>query len=83
MRECDIKRIADTVRDRKTIPGTRDEIRKNGYNLNIPRYVDSSDPVEKFDIYATIFGGIPNSEIDELQKYRNHIPFFARGVVCS
>lgn len=58
----------------KRFPVSRDEIRKNGYNLNIPRYVDSSDPVEKFDIYATIFGGIPNSEIDELQKYWNTFP---------
>lgn len=79
LRECDIKRIADTIRDRKTVPGysrtvSRDEIRQNGYNLNIPRYVDSSDPVEKFDIYATIFGGIPNSEIDELQKYWDTFP---------
>ncbi len=86
LRECDIKRIADTVRDRKTVPGysrtvSRDEIRQNGYNLNIPRYVDSSDPVEKFDIYATMFGGIPHSEIDELQKYWEHIPFFARRIV--
>lgn len=79
LRECDIKRIADTVRDRKTVPGysrtvSRDEIRQNGYNLNIPRYVDSSDPVEKFDIYATMFGGIPHSEIDELQKYWDTFP---------
>lgn len=79
LRECDIKRIADTVRDRKTIPGysrivSRDEIRQNGYNLNIPRYVDSSDPVEKFDIYATIFGSIPHSEINELQKYWDTFP---------
>lgn len=79
LRACDIKRIADTVRDRKTIPGfsrtvPRDEIRQNGYNLNIPRYVDSSDPVEQFDIYATMFGGIPNSEIDELQKYWDALP---------
>lgn len=79
LRECDIKRISDTVRDRKTIPGysrtvSRDEIRQNGYNLNIPRYVDSSDPVEKFDIYATMFGGIPHSEIDELQKYWDTFP---------
>lgn len=77
LRECDIKRIADTVRDRKTIPGysrtvSRDEIRQNGYNLNIPRYVDSSNPVEKFDIYATMFGGIPHSEIDELQNIGTH-----------
>lgn len=59
------------------IPGysrtvSRDEIRQNGYNLNIPRYVDSSDPVEKFDIYATMFGGIPHSEIDELQNIGTH-----------
>ena len=79
LRECDIKRIADTIRDRKTVPGysrtvSRDEIRQNGYNLNIPRYVDSSDPVEKFDIYATMFGGIPHSEIDELQKYWDTFP---------
>ena len=79
LRECDIKRIADTVRDRKTIPGysrtvSRDEIRQNGYNLNIPRYVDSSDPIEKFDIYATMFGGIPHSEINELQKYWDTFP---------
>lgn len=62
-----------------TVPGysrtvSRDEIRQNGYNLNIPRYVDSSDPVEKFDIYATMFGGIPHSEIDELQKYWDTFP---------
>lgn len=66
LRACDIKRIADTVRDRVTVPGfsrvvSRQEIRDNGYNLNIPRYVDSSEQAEKFDIYATMYGGIPNS----------------------
>ena len=79
LRACDIRRIADTVRDRKTISGysrtvSREEIRDNGYNLNIPRYVDSSEPVEKYDIYATMFGGIPNSEIDELQTYWDALP---------
>ncbi len=79
LRASDIRRIADTVRDRKSVPGysrtvSREEIRDNGYNLNIPRYVDSSEPTEKFDIYATMFGGIPNSEIDELQTYWNALP---------
>ena len=79
LRACDIRRIADTVRDRKSIPGfsrtvSREEIRDNGYNLNIPRYIDSSEPAEKFDIYATMFGGIPNSEIDELQTYWDALP---------
>ena len=88
LRECDIKRIADTVRDRKTIPGysrtvTRDEIRRNGYNLNIPRYVDSSEPVEKFDIYATMFGGIPNSEIDGLQRYWDTFPSLREELFVS
>lgn len=79
LRACDIKRIADTVRDRATVPGfsravSREEIRKNDYNLNIPRYVDSSEAPEQYDIYATVNGGIPCSEIDELKKYWNVMP---------
>ena len=74
LRACDVKKIADTYRERKEIPGfsrvvTRDEIRRNEYNLNIPRYVDSSEAPTKYDIYATMFGGIPNSEIADLSKY--------------
>lgn len=74
LRACDIKRIADTIRDRATIPGfsskvKRNKIRGNGYNLNIPRYVDSSEAAEPYDIYATMFGGIPESEINQLQTY--------------
>lgn len=79
LRACDIKKIADTVRDRKDIAGfskrvSREEIRTNGYNLNIPRYVDSSEVAEQYDIYATMFGGIPNTEIDALQKYWSAFP---------
>lgn len=79
LRACDIKKIADTVRDRKTIKGfsrsvNREEIRQNAYNLNIPRYVDSSEEADHYDIYATMFGGIPNSEIEDLQKYWDALP---------
>lgn len=79
LRACDIKKIADTVRCRKGIQGfskkvSREEIRQNGYNLNIPRYVDSSEAAEQYDIYATMFGGIPNTEIDALQKYWEALP---------
>ena len=79
LRACDIRRIADTVRDRRTTPGfsrtvSRDVIRQNGYNLNIPRYVDSSEAAEPYDIYATLFGGIPASEIDQLQRYWDAFP---------
>ena len=81
LRASDIKRIADAWSNRTDIPGfsrkvSRDEIRENGYNLNIPRYVDSSEAPEQYDIYATMFGGIPNSEIDQLQKYWDVLPEF-------
>lgn len=73
LRACDIKRITDTIKSRTTIDKfscvvSRDEIRSNDYNLNIPRYVDSSEKAESWDIYASMFGGIPNSEINELRE---------------
>ena len=79
LRACDVKKIADTYRERKEIIGfsrmvTRDEIRRNEYNLNIPRYVDSSEAPVKYDIYATMFGGIPNSEIADLREYWHAFP---------
>ena len=74
LRASDIKRIVDAIVVREDIPKfckkvTRDAIRANEYNLNIPRYVDSSDKGETWDIYASIFGGIPDSEIEELGEY--------------
>lgn len=70
----DIKKIVDSVAGKKTIEKysrlvSKQEIRENGYNLNLPRYVDSSDAAETWDIYATMFGGIPNSEIELLKDY--------------
>ena len=79
LRACDVKKIADTYRERKTIPGfsrvvSRDEIRRNEYNLNIPRYVDSSEAPVKYDIYSTMFGGVPNNEIADLKEYWDAFP---------
>lgn len=79
LRACDVKKIADTYCERKEISGysrvvTRDEIRRNEYNLNIPRYVDSNEAPTKYDIYSTMFGGIPNNEIADLGKYWGAFP---------
>lgn len=79
LRACDIKKIVDTIKNRCTIDKfsrvvTRDEIRSNDYNLNIPRYVDSSEKPESWNIYASMFGGIPNSEINELEDYWKVFP---------
>ena len=79
LRGCDIKKIVDTWVARKNIDKfskvvSRDEIRGNEYNLNIPRYVDSSEKAESWDIYASMFGGIPNVELDELAHYWTEFP---------
>lgn len=74
LRSSDIKRIADTIRERKDVPKyarvvSLDEIRENDFNLNIPRYVDSSAEPETWDTFASIFGGFPPAEIDALNEY--------------
>lgn len=74
-----IRRIVDAVIARGDIPHfarrvTKEEIRANGYNLNIPRYVDSAEEADTWDIYATICGGIPNEEIDRLHTYWEKFP---------
>ena len=79
LQASDIKRIADTVAERKDVPKfarvvSRSEIRSNEYNLNIPRYVDSSEAPESWDIYASMFGGIPKKEIEELYAYWQAFP---------
>lgn len=76
LRASDIKKIADTVISRTDVEKfsrkvSRDEIRANEYNLNIPRYVDSSGQAETWDLYASMFGGIPKSEIAALDAYWN------------
>ena len=79
LRSSDIKKIVDTVINRENIDKfsrvvTRDEIRQNDYNLNIPRYVDSSENVEIWDIFASMFGELPISEVDELREYWKAFP---------
>lgn len=79
LRSSDIRRIVDAYIARADLPKfsrkiSRDEIRKNEYNLNIPRYVDSSEGAESWDIYASMFGGIPMSEIDALSDYWKAFP---------
>ncbi|QNU61542.1 type I restriction-modification system subunit M [Vreelandella titanicae] len=75
----DIKRIVDAVINRESIDKfsqlvSKQTLRDNGYNLNIPRYVDSSAAAERWDLHATMQGGIPNSEIAELHQYWQAFP---------
>ena len=53
------------------------------YNLNIPRYVDSSEKGESWDIYASIFGGIPKSEIDDMEEYWAAFPSLKKEIFAE
>lgn len=79
LRASDIRRVVDCYINRSETPKfsrkvTRQEIRDNEYNLNLPRYIDSSDDPETWDIYSTIYGGMPESEVAQLQKYWEAFP---------
>jgi type I restriction enzyme M protein len=47
---------------------------KNDYNLNIPRYIDSSEPEDVQDLHAHVHGGIPNRDLDALSSYWDAFP---------
>lgn len=73
-----IKKIVDAVLARETIAHfstltSKQTIIENEYNLNISRYVEAEEKVP-VDLHATVFGGIPNYEIDHLNKYWHSFP---------
>jgi len=85
LQASNIKKIVDTIISRSNVDKfarvvSREEIRNNDYNLNIPRYVDSSEKAESWDVYATMFGGIPNSEIDEMNRYWKVFPNLKKNI---
>ena len=82
LREQDIHRIVDTFTRQIDIPGysrivPSEEIadeQKNDYNLNLPRYIQSTDTEDIQDIEAHLRGGIPRRDIDELAAYWQVMP---------
>ena len=46
----------------------------NDYNLNIPRYIDASEPEDLHDLDAHLNGGIPDCDIDALGNYWTVFP---------
>ena len=67
LRECDIRRITDAWEAQADEPHyarmvSYDEIEKNGYNLNIPRYIAPANKEVRQDITAHIKGGIPDAD---------------------
>lgn len=74
LREQDIHRIVDVFNRQSEIPKYSrmvpiSEIEGNEFNLNIPRYIDSSEQEDIQNIEAHLLGGIPDADIDALQDY--------------
>lgn len=79
LRAQDIHKIVDVFTKQLELPRysrmvTQAEIAKNDYNLNIPRYIDSSEAEDLHDLTAHLQGGIPNRDIDALQHYWQVFP---------
>ena len=79
LQEKDIAKIVDVYVNKTEIHGyshlaDREEIRKNEYNMNIPRYVESIDSEISHDVDAHLFGGIPQSNIDDLSVLQSLVP---------
>ena len=81
LRERDIYKIVTTFNEQITtdpkyarfVPNEEIKI-KNAYNLNIPRYIDSSEPEDLQNLEAHLHGGIPMADVDSMEKYWTHFP---------
>ncbi len=74
LRDQDIHKIVDVFNNQiETEKYSRmvslDEIAKNDYNLNIPRYIDTQEPEDIQDLHAHLSGGIPEVDIEKLVNY--------------
>ena len=87
LREQDIHRIVDVFTKQAYVPRYArlvplDEIAdpKNDFNLNLPRYIDSTEPEDLQDIDGHLRGGIPERDLDALGAYWKVLPS-VRGVL--
>lgn len=79
LREQDIRRIVDVWQAQRDVPHfarfvPMEEIERNDYNLNIPRYVSAPDTEVLQDIKAHLRGGLPEHDIDQLSEYWDVCP---------
>jgi type I restriction enzyme M protein len=79
LRSMDIHKIVDAFN--KRLENARysrmvsfEEIEKNEFNLNIPRYIDSQQAEDIQDIEGHLRGGIPKADVDALQRYWDVCP---------
>lgn len=81
LRSQDIHKVVDVFNKQTEIEGYSRLVplaeianQANDYNLNIPRYIDSSEPEDAQDLEAHLHGGIPDVDIDALSPYWDAFP---------
>ncbi len=79
LRSQDVHKVVDAFTSDLTIPRYSRrvplaEIAANDFNLNIPRYIDSSSPEDLHDLAGHLQGGIPNQDVDQLQQFWQVFP---------
>ena len=79
LRSQDIHKVVDVFNKQLELPRysrmvTLAEIADNEYNLNIPRYIDSSEAEDIQDLTAHLQGGIPQRDIEALNAYWKVFP---------
>lgn len=79
LRAQDIHKIVDSFTRAVEVPKyarmvSFEEIEKNEFNLNLPRYIDSQVPEDLQDIDGHLNGGIPKADIDALEAYWDVCP---------
>jgi type I restriction enzyme M protein len=87
LREQDLHKIVDTFtrqadvpRYARSVPFAEIADPKNDFNLNLPRYIDSTEPEDLQDIDGHLRGGIPERDLDALAAYWRVLPG-VRGVL--
>ncbi|MDD2722355.1 MAG: N-6 DNA methylase [Gallionella sp.] len=81
LREQDLHKIVDTFtrqldtpRYARMVPLSEIADARNDYNLNLPRYIDTTEPEDVQDIHAHLNGGIPERDLDALADYWRVLP---------
>lgn len=89
LRSRDVHRIVDVFAQQIEVPQYSRMVPlaeiadpKNDFNLNMPRYIDTSEPDDLHDLRAHLHGGIPDRDLDELQRYWDAFPHLRASLVA-
>ena len=77
------KRQTEMPRYARMVPVAEIASPANDYNLNIPRYIDSSEAEDLQDLDAHLNGGIPDYDLDALSAYWNVFPTLRQTLFSS